>query len=158
MESIAQYNKNRWYIVKLNNKPITVHVEEKQYTMIIPFMLKIKSVSNTTFLNEETLINEVKISKGENINMIIESYTCSYEAYKMHISCNSDKEKLIKKLTNDTIYNLYIRHNKSQKVMYDGILISDISKYFPEKGEYFVYITGKYENVESYIDLIVIVI
>jgi len=158
LENITLYNKNRWYIVNLNDNSITVHVDEEKYATIIPFMLKMKSVSNTTFINGEMLINEVEVNKGDIINMTIDSYTCSYEAYDMQMPCNPEKEKLIKTITNDTTYNLYIRRHKYQEVMYDGILISDISKYFPEKGGYLVYITGKYKNVVSYISFIVNVV
>lgn len=158
LENITLYNKNRWYIVKINNEPTTVHVYEEKYTTVFPFILKIKSVSNTTFINGDMQINEIKVNKGDNINMTIESYTCSYEVYDMQMPCNSDKEKLIKTITNDTTYNLFIRRNKHQEVMYDGVLINDISKYFPEKGGYFVYITGNYKNVVSYISFIVNVV
>lgn len=155
LENITLYNKNRWYIVNLNDKPITVHVDEEQYITIIPSLLKIKSVSNITFINGEMLINEVEVNKGDNINITIDSYTCSYEKYKMQMPCNSDKENLIKTITNDTKYSLFIRRNKNQEVMYNGVLVNDISKYFPEKGGYFIFITGNYKNVVSYISFIV---
>ena len=48
------------------------------------------------------LINEVEVNKGDIINMTIDSYTCSYEAYDMQMPCNPEKEKLIKTITNDT--------------------------------------------------------
>ncbi len=158
LENIASYNKNRWYIVKINNESTTVHVDEKQYTTIIPFMVRLKSISTANFYGDDPSISEIQVNKGDDINMTIESYTCSYEAYDMQMPCNSDKEKLIKTITNDTTYNLFIRRNKHQEVMYDGVLINDISKYFPENGGYFVYITGNYKNVVSYISFIVNVV
>lgn|GEM_PF-5359375 len=158
LENIASYNKNRWYVVKINNEPATVHVDEKQFTTIIPFMVRLKSISTENFYGDNPNISEVEVNKGDSINMTIESYTCSYEAYDMQMPCNYDKEKLIKTITNDTTYNLFIRRNKYQEVMYDGVLINDISKYFPEKGGYFVYITGNYKNAVSYISFIVNVV
>ncbi len=155
LENIALYNKNRWYIVNINDKPLTVHVYEEKYSTVIPLMVKIKSVSNTTFINGDMVINEVQVNKGDDINLAINSYTCSYEAYDMQMPCDQDKKNLIKTITNDTTYNLFIRRNKHQEVMYDGVLVNDISKYFPETGGYFVLITGNYKNVVSYISFIV---
>ncbi len=158
LQNIAFYNKNRWYIVKINNEVTTVHVDEEQFTTIIPFMVRLKSISIENFYGDNPLVSEFQIKKGDSINMTIKSYTCFYEAYDMQMPCNSEKKELIKTVTNDTTYNLYIRRNKNQEVMYDGVLINDISKYFPEKGGYFVYITGNYKNVVSYISFIVNVV
>lgn len=155
IENVEYYNKNRWYTVMINSEKVSVHVDEEQYITIIPFILKLKSISIANFYSDDISKSDFQIYNGDDINLTIDSYTCSYEQYKMQMPCNSDKENLIKTITNDTKYTLFIRRNKNQKVMYDGILINDISKYFPEKGGYFVFITGNYKNVVSYISFTV---
>lgn len=155
IENVVYYNKNRWYTIKINNEKVFVHVDEEQYITIIPFMVSFKSISIANFYSDDISVSDFQIIKGDILNLTIDSYTCSYEQYKMQMPCNSDKENLIKTITNDTKYSLFIRRNKNQEVMYNGVLVNDISKYFPEKGGYFVFITGNYKNVVSYISFIV---
>ena len=151
IQSFFPYNRNRWYNVELNNKPITIGAVEVKTTTIIPYVLNVVSASNNTFLNDKTHDTTVRMSKGKDISLSIESYDCFSKDNKVHLKCDNDEYKEVNKvITNDTKYELFIKTtNKVETVMYDGTFISNISTYFPKCGRYLVQINGKYKNVES---------
>lgn len=150
------YKDNRLYEVYLNNKNVEVEVQDTKKITIIPYFLYIGQYRGSVYQGTLGIYDDIE--ESDLYKLKINSYDCyskvpSLEENKnieYKISCNTE-QNYIRKLTNDTKYNMYIKHTYKGKetYLYEGAFIEDLTPFIKQKGRYLIEITGTYKNVES---------
>lgn len=146
----VEYN-HRLYDVTINNKLISVCVDEYRKNPIIPFMIYNNYVGLHCY-HRGGLRQDHKFNIGDKIKINIDTYECFNQLNnKSQTSCYPFENQEVKK-TDDTNYSLSIkRAGGAEKTLYEGDLIFDISDYFVEKGVYSISIIANYDNVKSFV-------
>jgi hypothetical protein len=140
-------HRNRLYSVTVNNVNITLDSLETRTIHIIPFMLDLKLYSKKMFYGDD-FSSVVHIKQGEPCNIDVKSYKCFVKMHGSKIQSGCDSEiDTINELTTDTHFNLLISETATNgNVVYNGIFINDITSYLTKKEQYYIEITGKYQN------------
>jgi hypothetical protein len=143
------YYNYRLYNVTLNEKLITVCVDEYRKIPIIPFIINNDYVDLHCFHQDEEGTKTRPFNKGDTIYITINSFECFNSINNGKTSCYPYNNQR-KKETNDTEYSLIIkRAGGAEKVMYNGDFVNDITDYFSEEGVYSISMIAKYRNVKS---------
>ncbi len=148
------YYDNRFYKIQVNDKVVLKSGEKREKITIIPFFLYL-SLSNTNDILTSSIKKDFIINNFEkkSYKLDITAYDCypKYENKTMENCLNLNKKykgrKLVKDIENKEIE---IFDNKNSKILYEGKIINDITKYINKKGEYFITITAK-ENKKLFV-------
>lgn len=147
--NISNQHKNRLYSVYLNEKSVSVGIEENKTIINIPYIFKYDIFSSHNY-NGDLNYEQLKYKIGDNLKINIESFDCFSKNLNTKISCvgNTSENKIVE--AKNIRYEMLIRKTeKGEEIIYKGVLINEIGKYFSEKGSYAIFITARYENVES---------
>jgi hypothetical protein len=143
------YYNHRLYDVTLNEKLISVCVDEYRKTPIIPFMINNNYTELYCFHQDAEGMTTRVFYKGDKIHITINSFECFNSINNAKTSCYLNKNQR-KEETKDTKYSLLIqRAGGAEKVIYDGDFVNNITDYFSEEGVYSVSMIAKYDNVKS---------
>jgi hypothetical protein len=145
------YSKNRSYDVTINNISVLTGFIGEKTISIIPSLVNVQLFSNNiSYVGDYSVTHN--FNQGVNISIGINSYECFVDVGKTEtqIDCANENSKTVKNNVDDTIYYLYIKDADSKdKIIYDGLLISDITNYLMDPGLYYIEILGKYKNVNN---------
>ena len=151
-----KYMKSRLYVVEVNNVKINVNANEQKKKAILPFVLNFKLNSSEMFYYYDSP-DPVLINLGENIRFSFNEYICFSDTLGIdsQVPCTDYNKEISRKTkVKDGEYRLEIRKSHGTgKLMYEGKMIKDITEYLPDKGWYWVVITGKYEKMNVNIEL-----
>lgn len=132
-----------------NNKIDKFQVTEEYNKAIIPFLLyNSETTSHSYDLHTNTYFaKETKYELGFKI------YKCYKD--KKETSCLNNFST--KKEINYSKKNFYltIKYKDSNKILYKGELINDITKYISETGDYNIIIEGNIDNINTKVELFV---
>ncbi len=147
--SLPIYYDSRLYDVTLNDKLITVCVDEYRKYPIIPFIIYNVYSDLHCFYQDDEGTQTRPFNKGDKVYITIDSFKCFNSINNGETSCYPYKYQRRKKVY-DTKYSLLIqRAGGAEKIIYDGEFVNDITNYFSEKGVYSIGMIAKYGNVKS---------
>jgi hypothetical protein len=140
-------HRNRLYSVTVNDVNVTLDSLETKTIHIIPFMLNLKLYSKKMFYGDD-FSSVIHIKQGDPCIIDVKSYKCFVKMNdaKVQSGCDSGIDT-INELTTDTHFNLLISETTTNgSVVYNGKFINNISSYLTKKEQYYIEITGKYQN------------
>lgn len=147
------YDKNLFEI-ELNGKPMNCYYTEKYSNGFLV------NAGTSGYNSVENRVNEIELT--DNINLYIKEYEVYYKnGYRKQDTNGWLKEDNLEyKETKNSEVKIEIK--RKNKVLYDGILISDLSNYIKEKGRYYIHIystrkDGIFTSVKTHISFNVIV-
>ncbi len=170
INSKIPYGKSRYYVVTVNDMPISVQFLDIQKITIIPYMVYIYRGNFGVYSSDDST-SLPKISYNDRVEIDIKSYECYIGKNITGCESNKDRNKNMKEI-NDEIFTLTTKSmNDFNTLEYNGKLIKDIDKYvrleeeydgqydrqtiddfFEYSDQYIVEITAKHKNVTTYIN------
>jgi len=151
-----KYRESRLYVVEINDEKINVNANEKRKKTILPFVLNFSLYSSEMFYYYDSP-NPVIVNLNDPIKLSFNEYICFSDTLGIdsQVACTDHIKEISRKIkVKDGEYKLVIhKSHGTGKLMYEGKIIKDITEYLPDKGWYFIEITGKYEKMDVNIEL-----
>jgi hypothetical protein len=149
---INVYTFHRGYEVSINKEFLSYKMSEEFQSPIIPFFIRFYNYWEANF----ALSPSNTVGNNDSYILSIKGYECYSSHYKKNVSCDPSKDILgeksnytIKYLSSEN-YKMYIR-DSTNKTVYKGKFIKDITKYLKKNGYYYIEIVEKRYNVKTII-------
>lgn len=149
---VKRYFDNPIYELKINEKKYGMVMEIRNNQTIIPYMLNFYSIK---LLAEGE--SRISINYGDKIILDVKGYNC-YGKTGEQINCMNLTQNTLKEINNIEFKDMYISGGSqvgiTNKKVYEGEYIEDITHLLQTKGIYNVIINVEHDNIKSHLEFV----